>query len=727
MDLSETIFEEVKKELTSAWDLCASSATDGEDFMKKLVGVVQTQGFKMERSRRLDQGDLAVQCAALCGRLRMNPVQGSATIADRTMAVIESQGVPIKLLKKVISAGPYLNILLKRDEIFKRVVTTVLSQGKRYGYTEAWKGKRVIVEHTSSNPNAPLHIGNLRNVMVGAHTAKLLTAVGADVRQMFYVNDLGAQIGLTAFGYNRVYPLIEPTMKIDHWIGSMYAVMNTLVELQRVEVDIGALYDACCASDAAADAFLDAAVSKQAGDKAKAVREYVDIFRELRTRAGYEVLFGTLVGEMRGVDDIKSRAGELNLAYERQEPWAVKIFRKMVVDCLTGVQETLETYNVRHDRFDFESELGWEGSNDVFLEIMRSSPYFVPQTQCNEQGVPQGAYLDMTQFIADQKLPTGKKGYMKKYPNLYVLRPDGSTLYTFRDIVYSFKKAHDSDLVLNVIASEQDLAQQKVSLAMYMMNPTLIGRQCHLSYDIVKLSTGKMSGRRGRYLLADDLYTQLKEEVRSKMRAKYMQRGEQVGDAMFDAVTHEVSTAAMKYALLSMSCQTQINFDIAKVTDFEDASAPFILYNSTRLTSLLSKFDGLVNAKHVAPLPSLDAIDWTLLDNQLEWEMLIEFVWSFGQMIKQAACPDPMPAPPQLPEFATHRICEFLNMMVRALSSYYGPKGVRILPRTIDGVLEPVATQAQAAMHARVYLCRAFSQVITNGLDLVMIQPLERM
>ena len=50
MDLSETIFEEVKKELTSAWDLCASSATDGEDFMKKLVGVVQTQGFKMERS-----------------------------------------------------------------------------------------------------------------------------------------------------------------------------------------------------------------------------------------------------------------------------------------------------------------------------------------------------------------------------------------------------------------------------------------------------------------------------------------------------------------------------------------------------------------------------------------------------------------------------------------------------------------------------------------------------
>ena len=63
---------------------------------------------------------------------------------------------------------------------------------------------------------------------------------------------------------------------------------------------------------------------------------------------------------------------------------------------------------------------------------------------------------------------------MKPYPNLYVLRPDGSTLYTFRDIVYSFKKAHQSDLALNVICSEQDLAQQKVALAMYMMNPEMV-------------------------------------------------------------------------------------------------------------------------------------------------------------------------------------------------------------------------------------------------------------
>merc|ERR1712178_267029 len=90
-------------------------------------------------------------------------------------------------------------------------------------------------------------------------------------------------------------------------------------------------------------------------------------------------------------------------------------------------------------------------------------------------------------------------------------------------------------------------------------------------------------------------------------------------------------------------------------------------------------FDALVESKSVEALPSLDEIDWTLLDNQHEWEMLVEFVWSFGTIIQHAAFPD-IPKPPGLPDFGTHKICEFLNHFVRALSSYYGPKGVKILP-----------------------------------------------
>ena len=77
------------------------------------------------------------------------------------------------------------------------------------------------------------------------------------MEQLFYVNDLGAQIGLTALGYSRIYDQLKPQMKIDQWIGTllslfilfalcdphesdyfcsgnMYAIMNTFSELQKL-------------------------------------------------------------------------------------------------------------------------------------------------------------------------------------------------------------------------------------------------------------------------------------------------------------------------------------------------------------------------------------------------------------------------------------------------------------------------------------------------------------
>ena len=70
---------------------------------------------------------------------------------------------------------------------------------------------------------------------------------------------------------------------------------------------------------------------------------------------------------------------------------------------------------------------------------------------------------------------------------------------------------------------------------------------------------------------------------------------------------------------------------------------------------------------------------------------------------------------------AGSQVCDFLNFMVRALSSYYGPKGVRILPNS-DG------TQGGGAgMYPRIFFCQALKQVIDNGLKLLMIEPLEKM
>jgi hypothetical protein len=126
--------------------------------------------------------------------------------------------------------------------------------------------------------------------------------------------------------------------------------------------------------------------------------------------------------------------------------------------------------------------------------------------------------------------------------------------------------------------------------------------------------------------------------------------GEVMSPEQFDAVTHEVSTAAMKYALLSVGCLTQINFDIAKITDFEDASAPFILYNSTRVASVVRKFEDKVGRCRLHPvfastesdvfrLRSLTQCRFVILRDLTTCYSVMECAW-FQRLILQ--CDEPL-------------------------------------------------------------------------------------
>jgi arginyl-tRNA synthetase len=217
----------------------------------------------------------------------------------------------------------------------------------------------------------------------------------------------------------------------------------------------------------------------------------------------------------------------------------------------------------------------------------------------------------------------------------------------------------------------------------------------------------------------------LKDIIKEKMAKKSEDKGEKVDEKAFESVTHEVSAAAMKYALLSCACQTQINFDIAKITDFEDASAPFILYNSTRLRSVIAKYESRVATGELPPLADIKEMEFDELVDDKEWALLMEYVLPFSQMLCDAALPK-LPEPPALPSYGTHKVCEFLNAMVRAVSGYYGPAGVRILPMT-NHVKEGEHMWNKNAMWQRVHYLTALRQVLDNGLRLLMIEPLEKM
>ncbi len=137
---------------------------------------------------RLDLGDVALRMFESARKLDMAPTQLAAQIAETLRFGPE--------VRRVSSAGPYLNFKLDRGVFGRSIVAGILSEGAHFGSNDSGAGKTVLIEHTSINPNADPHVGRARNAILGDSLVHLLRFEGYDVEVHYYVNDIGRQIAL---------------------------------------------------------------------------------------------------------------------------------------------------------------------------------------------------------------------------------------------------------------------------------------------------------------------------------------------------------------------------------------------------------------------------------------------------------------------------------------------------------------------------------------------------
>jgi arginyl-tRNA synthetase len=102
------------------------------------------------------------------------------------------------LVGAATAAGGYVNLHLDRQRFAHLTLESVLQLDGEYGSLPP-KGKRAIVEHTSVNPNGPLHVGRARNPLIGDAFARILRRAGYSVTREYYVNDMGKQMILLAW------------------------------------------------------------------------------------------------------------------------------------------------------------------------------------------------------------------------------------------------------------------------------------------------------------------------------------------------------------------------------------------------------------------------------------------------------------------------------------------------------------------------------------------------
>ncbi len=133
-------------------------------------------------------GDVALRLFESAKKLKQSPVKIAATISEEVKFGPEVQGVSV--------TGPYLNFKLDRGVFGRPIVAQILAEGGRFGSRNTGEGQKVLVEHTSINPNASPHVGRARNAMIGDSLVRILRFEGYDVEVHYYVNDIGRQIAL---------------------------------------------------------------------------------------------------------------------------------------------------------------------------------------------------------------------------------------------------------------------------------------------------------------------------------------------------------------------------------------------------------------------------------------------------------------------------------------------------------------------------------------------------
>ena len=151
-----------------------------------------------------EMGDISTNVAfTLASKLKKSPVE-----------IAQSMKESIKLplyFTKVENKGPYLNFYINYTLFSTKMVNYI---DKNYGELPE-KDERILLEHTSANPNGPLHVGHLRNSILGDSLKRVLEHAGYKVEAQYYVNDMGRQIAIIVWGIEKFNLQVDEDKKSD--------------------------------------------------------------------------------------------------------------------------------------------------------------------------------------------------------------------------------------------------------------------------------------------------------------------------------------------------------------------------------------------------------------------------------------------------------------------------------------------------------------------------------
>ncbi len=268
---------------------------------------VQTEEASVEGA------DVAVPCFSMAKALRRSPKD----IAEELASAIRPSG----LIGSVAAANGFLNFVVDPVALTRATLDDICSKGSSYGHMPP-SGIRVNVEHTSTNPTGPIHVGRARNPIIGDTLARCLKRCGHEVTTEYYVNDVGKQVVVLTWG-----------------------VENATPEEVAAEVEEHAR-----------------TIGRNEKERDKTDHRLVANYRVANKR-------------MEAEPEVKEEITSMLRGFEAGDRTVIDTVRHTAEIMLDGLRETLSAINVELDRYTWESGYIADGSARNVVERLKASKY----------------------------------------------------------------------------------------------------------------------------------------------------------------------------------------------------------------------------------------------------------------------------------------------------------------------------------------------------------------
>jgi len=648
--ISENPFAEFRRE-------CETALADA---LKKVLPEIKVDTLPLSKPPNIEFGQLASSlCFELAKKLNQKPI----SLAEQLAKAIDKSS--FSLIEKVAPAGNgYINFHADFAKLSALTLTSVKQLSYEYGFLKTEKPLKVIIEHTSVNPLHPIHIGQARNPMLGDALARILQCRGHKVSRHYYIDDVGRQSSVIAYGYAKLGKP-QPDEKADHFVGKIYTVTSCLVELNRLKKAL-ALAKAVSNIDEVAKINKD-------------IDEWMSIAAELKEK--YPSIFEKLMAKISEDENPEKEISRLNLAYENGESAAKELIREVSELCLQGFRETQKRVEIFYDSWDWESSFVWSSQVSEVLQRLKASPFVYTE----------GGVLEFnSEKVAHELQLKTKLGLNETHevPPLTLVRADGTTLYTTRDVAYTLWKFSKAEKVINVIGMEQSLAQLQLKLLLYALGyGNFADNFVHFAYNLVTLPGYKMSSRRGRYITFDDVLT----EAVQRAYEEVSKRSPQLTEEEKRKIANFVGIGAVRYALVDVDASKPVVFTWDRVLNFETNSAPYVQYTHARACSILRK------AERQPETPAFE-----LLSERLERELILALA-SFPDTFVEAT-----------DYLKPNLIADFTNALADKFNTFYN-------------ALPVLKAEPQGLSDARIVLTDAIRIVLHNALTLIGVVAPEKM